>query len=221
MGSRKNPLRARRRRRGHECGDVLALASARAACPLPRPLHPSALASNTTDAPVAARSRPKLRHVDDQVPIAEERCRARSPRPSWRFPPTAPFPRRPPSPPACDPLPLLHVDRAARAAGRHEQIGLPGEEGWNLEGRPPPLPRRRPPPSWISVSTGQAAHGPHPLRSPSSSPGPPCFTTRARLALLKVALKQTGSPRCLSQPRERFGHSRGGHLRARRHRPPR
>ena len=129
------------------------------------------VASNTTGAPVAARSRVEVAHVDHQVAVAEEGaalghgdvgaagrsapCRRR--RPSPRPASTGPSSRSPGG--RCG-----RRRPADRSAGR----GRPGSGA-----RPPPPPRARPAPdSWMSVSTGRPLDGAHPLEHPSPSSSP-------------------------------------------------
>ena len=93
-------------------------------------------------------------------------------------------------------LPLLHVDRPARGRRRHQQIGLPGEKGGDLQqvahlGRPgPPAPASGC--RWSPA--GRSSPSPR-RRTPgrAASPGPRYESTLVRLALSNDALKTSGS----------------------------
>ena len=88
------------------------------------------------------------------------------------------------------PLALLHVHRLARCAGGDEQIGLPAEEGGDLQ-HVDDLRRRRALLGQMHVGEDRQARSPRARvergESPSS-PGPRCAPAFERLALSKLAL---------------------------------
>ena len=130
--------------------------------------------------------------IVDEPAVAEERA-ALAEQMSWQ-PPASSLATDVPHVGGGDELPLLHVDGPARRGGRQEEVGLPAEEGGDLQ----QVADLRPPAAacsgrCMSVVTGRpvARRTRSSTASPASSPGPRKAPPLVRLALSNEALKTT------------------------------
>ena len=223
----RDASRGRTRRRPPPPRPRAAAGCARAAPPLapPAPCPGCCTRGSRRRSParrVAARSRAKFAHVDDEVAVAEEgaalgdgdvaRCRPLAHllhRAGHRLrrASTAPSSRSP----ACRCAPAA----TSRSVCRQRKAGIwststTSAAGAACSGR------------WMSVSSGRpvAARTRSSAASPSSSPGPRAAPGVRRLALSKLALKQTGTRRARAEPRQMLGHAQAARRPARRTQGP-